>query len=664
MSLTAEIVVPLPLSQTYTYQVPETIQATLKPGHRVRVSFGHRRLIGWVVSLQKGDTKDLKSIEEQIDKEPLLIPSLLQLLVWSADYYLTPIGEVLRAILPAPLLQGSLREPKPRHRKKQEDPFHRSEKLLLTSQQREVLEKISPSLLKPKKDVFLLHGVTGSGKTEVYTALIAKALSENRESLYLVPEIGLTPQLIGRLNGLFPNQIALYHSRLSPAERYSQWLKMKRREVTIVLGTRSALFAPFSNLGLIIVDEEHDGSYKQEERFRYHARDLAIVRGHQENIPVVLGSATPSLESFYNAQRKKYIYLSLPERVLGALHSKVKLIQMGHHSDTFFSPPLIEALEKNLKEKHQSLIFLNRRGFSTLSLCPACGRRALCPHCSIALTLHKKMKILKCHYCDHQQPIHTDCPDCHIPIQQLGFGTERVETELKKIFPQARITRMDRDTMAKKDAAHTLLSQMKKKEIDILIGTQMIAKGHDYPGITLVGVLASDLLLSLPDFRAAEHNFQMLMQVAGRAGRAQHSGSVLMQTFQPDHYSIRWAQDQNYLQFYQQEIAFRKELNYPPFSRLIHLKIVGHEPSIVSKTAEQIALHLRTHGPHHLMTLLGPAPCPLEKLRGQTRWQILMKTQNYTQLKPLLKETLATLVANTIPSKIKLIVDVDPIHML
>jgi primosomal protein N' (replication factor Y) (superfamily II helicase) len=615
MTVSAEIVVPVPLAQTYTYTIPQEMTSTLKPGCRVKIPFGTRRLIGCILSLQKDlpsglDPGELKTIEEQLDPTPLLPEPLLRLMQWSADYYLAPIGEVWRTIVPPQVLKGQMKDPKPRNTQPSTHDFHRPAFVTLTKDQDQAYQTILQSLNPARKEVFLLHGITGSGKTEVYLHLMAETLKQDKQVIYLVPEIGLTPQLIGRMNALFPNDVAIYHSRLSVAERYAEWLKVKRGEVSIILGTRSALFAPFDKIGLIVVDEEHDGSYKQEERFRYHARDLAIMRSQFEDVPIILGSATPSLESFHNAQQKKYTYLSLPERAQGAIPPEVQLINMKLADATLISPKLIQALDKNLKAKHQSLIFLNRRGYSTLTLCAACGQTATCPDCSISLTLHKKKNVLMCHYCDFQQPIHSECPQCKLPLQNLGFGTEQVETELNKLFPQARIVRMDRDTVSKKGATQELLGQMKRKEIDILIGTQMVTKGHDYPDLTLVGILAADLALSLPDFRASERNFQILMQVAGRAGRAQHAGQVLLQTYQPDHYSIRWMQAHDYFQFFQEEIIFRKELGYPPFNRLVHLKIMGKEAGRVPQAALQVMRYLEKNCPKDLLSLLGPAPCP------------------------------------------------------
>jgi len=546
-----------------------------------------------------------------------------------------------------------------------------------TNEQRLALESMEPNLTEGGFATYLLCGVTGSGKTEVYMRAMETVGKRNKRALMLVPEISLTPQLLDRLRERFSGQVAVLHSALSPADRYAQWWRIARGEATIVLGARSAIFAPVPDLGLIIVDEEHDPSYKQEEGLRYHARDLAVVRGKLLGCPVLLGSATPSVDSYHNARLGRYRLLQLASRVnekplpAVATVDLRKAMQCGPETSPlarpvagFFSPPLIEALQENHRRGLQSLIFLNRRGFANFLQCRLCGFVVRCPHCSISLTFHRKEHSVFCHHCGFRKPATELCPQCAQPaLGAMGFGTEKLEEELLRFLPAARVGRMDRDTTSKRGSQERLFRQWERGEIEVLVGTQMIAKGHDVAGVTLVGVIFADLSLNLPDFRAAERTFQLLLQVAGRAGRGNDPGKVIIQTFLPEHYTFSFAATHDYEGFFAAEIEFRRALNYPPFSRLVQLRLDGPDPRKVEHRAKGMGADLRQHikdkgAPG--IEVLGPAPAPIEKLRNRYRWQILLKGNR----SPALLDLARTADALCPRGDVRLHVDVDPYNML
>lgn len=522
----------------------------------------------------------------------------------------------------------------------------------LNAAQQEAVDRIRTALDEKKFAPFLLHGVTGSGKTEVYLQTIEKAVGQGRGAILLVPEIGLTAQLVARFHARFGEAVALFHSGLSAGERYDEWCRIREGRAQIAIGVRSAIFAPFEDVGILIVDEEHDPSYKQEEGVRYHARDMALVRAKQSDAVVVLGSATPSFESFHHSQIGKYRYLHLPGRIDARPLPKVAVVDLRRKEEwtrPFLTRPLLSAVEKRLRAGEQAMIFINRRGFSPALLCGDCGYLPQCIRCSVSLTYHKKVTRLVCHYCGFQMVPPKGCPECQgVRLIYLGMGTEQVEEELRKLFPAARIARMDRDTTQKKEAHHKILASMAQREIDLLVGTQMIAKGHDFPYVTLVGVLCADLSLHFPDFRAAERTFQLLAQVAGRAGRGDQPGEVIIQTFQPEHDAIVAATAHDYLGFYDREIAFRKEMDYPPFYRLALLSLGHAEEGRVADRASALAAAIEKalppsqKGPaEREVTLLGPAPAPLMRLRGEYRYQILLKGRDQKKIAAVLKEGLS-----------------------
>lgn len=527
----------------------------------------------------------------------------------------------------------------------------------------------------PPGRVFLLHGVTGSGKTEVYLQALAACLDRGRGAIVLVPEISLTPQTIERFKARFSHGprrtlVAVLHSHLSAGERHDEWHKIRQGRARIVIGARSAVFAPVDPLGLIIVDEEHEHSYKQEEAPRYHARDVAVLRGQREGAVVLLGSATPSLESYYNARRGKYVLLTLPTRVDDRKLPLVRVVDMRSEARRekgipIFSRLLQEAITSRLERGEQTILFLNRRGYASSLQCPKCGYVAGCPNCSVALTYHRQEQHLRCHMCGHAEPVPGVCPgrDCGNPaIRYAGIGTQRVEDALRRLFPRARVCRMDSDVLQRKEDYRRILDDFRSGRIDVLVGTQMIAKGLHFPNVTLVGIIHADLSLHLPDFRAAERTFQLLTQVAGRAGRGDTEGEVVVQSFTPFHPAIQCARQHDFLTFYEQEIEFRKQLHYPPFSRVALLTLRGRNEDKVRFTADHLRRELdRGVGELPDLILAGPAPAPLLRIESRYRYQLMLRTRWMSRLAPHLTAMLDGL---QLPEDLQLTVDIDPSGLL
>ncbi|MDF1580233.1 MAG: primosomal protein N' [Desulfuromonadales bacterium] len=519
-----------------------------------------------------------------------------------------------------------------------------------------------------KTDTFtplLLHGVTGSGKTEVYLNAVLTTLQRKKSALILVPEIGLTPQLVdrfrARLHGL-DVKLAVLHSGLGDGERFDAWRAIARGDVAVVIGARSAVFAPLVNPGIIIVDEEHESSYKQSDGFRYHARDLALLRGQMQQCVVVLGSATPSSTSYQRATAGPVELLELPTRIAERPLPQVELIDLTvHRPEHSLSEPLVTALEETLARREQALLLLNRRGFAPYLLCTDCGRTWRCPNCAITLTYHRQARQLRCHYCDYHQPPIDICPDCQgTELIPDSAGTERLAEELQERFPAARIARMDRDTTTRKGAQAAIVRAMEQGDIDVLIGTQMIAKGLDFPAVTLVGILGSDATLNLPDFRAAERAFALFTQAAGRAGRGGTPGRVYIQSYATEHYALTCSAGHDYRSFFALESAGREELGYPPFGHLINLVLSSPDVKRVETAATLLAQRLLAAA--EAVDVLGPAPCPLGRLRGRWRYQILLKSASRPRLRQLLDR--CEPLGRALPSGVRLAVDVDPIDML
>jgi primosomal protein N' (replication factor Y) (superfamily II helicase) len=802
-----EVAVGLPVFKTFHYRIPEKMRDSLQIGMRVFVPFKGRKVTGFSIDLleqpPEGVEEKIREVENLLDEAPLIDPPMLRFYRWISDYYLYPLGEVIKTGLPPglqlkselilsltqdgmeSLSQGGLepiqekvfkeigrcgkvslkkilkdylgevsrsqlflwkrkgllnietgiegKEVKPKFEKMVQfqegepgQPISKKQVEILkyvkekgeisyfelskrfkspskyvrslqakgllslfrrevcrdfsvrselkpypkpepTSDQEAILGEILKGIRSKRFSPFLIYGVTGSGKTEIYIRAIEEVLIQGREAIVLVPEISLTPQLLSRFIDRFGENLALLHSGLGRGERYDQWRRIWKGEVKIAMGARSAIFAPFKNVGIIIVDEEHDPSYKQEEKLKYHARDVAVVRAKQVEATLLLGSATPSLESFYNAERGKFRLLNLPERVEGKPLPRVEVVDVKKEAG-LLSEKVRTALQKNIEDKKQSLLFLNRRGFANFILCPDCGHTFKCPNCSVTLTYHLRDRTLQCHYCDYRIKAPGDCPKCQgHRLQGMGIGTERLEQEIRLLFPEAQVGRMDRDTTSRRRSHLQILKRLESGSIDILVGTQMIVKGHDFPNVTFVGVVSADTSLHFPDFRSSERTFQLLTQVAGRAGRGDVFGEVVIQTFNPDHYSILRAKDHDYIGFYQEEIQFRKALEYPPFSRLINFRMVGNSERRTKAAAEEmgrIGQSLLKKGYGRGIEILGPSTAPFAKMRGKFRWQMLAKGKSPQLLHRFTKELAFGMEVQLKGKGVHLDIDVDPVFVL
>jgi primosomal protein N' (replication factor Y) len=539
----------------------------------------------------------------------------------------------------------------------------------LTPEQMAAVGRLTALAQTDSFHVALLHGVTGSGKTEIYLRLSAAVRAAGRGVLMLVPEIGLTPAMASLFRQAFGDRVAIQHSGLSDGERHDQWQRIRRGDIDVVVGTRSAVFAPLERVGLIVVDEEHDGSYKQEESPRYNGRDVAIVRGQRAKALVVLGSATPSMESYYNATSGRYERVVLERRVLDRALAAVTIVDMREEyaatgPDAILSRALGDAIAARLDRKEQSLVLLNRRGFATAVFCRQCAGTLDCPNCSVSLVIHGEggARRARCHYCDYSTRVPSACPLCAGPyLEQAGFGTERVEAEVKRRCGTARVARLDRDAVRRRGTLASLLSRFRDGEIDVLVGTQMIAKGHDFPRVTLVGVVSADVGLGMADFRASERTFQLLTQVAGRAGRGEQPGEAIVQTLYPDHYSIQLACRQDYPAFYARELQFRRAMRYPPLVSIINTIVRSRTFAGAMDDAADIVQRLReADGDRGEFRVLGPAPAPLGKLRGEYRAQLLIKSSNRKRM----REALVSVIAERPELQRRVVVDVDPMSVL
>jgi primosomal protein N' (replication factor Y) len=550
--------------------------------------------------------------------------------------------------------------------------FRKTTPLDPTPEQKVAIEEISSALEQKESSTILLKGVTGSGKTEVYLQVIAKTLESGKDTIVLVPEISLTPQTIARFKGRFGDQVAVLHSQLSAGERFDEWRRIKFGDVKIVVGARSAVFAPFNNLGLIIIDEEHETSYKQEDHPKYHAREVAVKRAELVGAVTLLGTATPSLEAYHRTEIGEYKLIELKKRIDDRPLPTVELIDMRKElktgNKTMFSQPLQEGMIDRLKKGEQTMIFLNRRGFSTFVQCRECGHVMKCNDCDVSLTYHATPNILQCHYCDHKEGVPNICPNCEsIYIKYFGVGTQKVEEGLKELFPEAKVARMDVDTTRRKGEYERILSAFKQGKIDILVGTQMIAKGHDFSNVTLVGVITADTALNLPDFRAGERTFQLLTQVAGRTGRGEKAGEVIIQSYTPEHYSIQFSKNHDYNGFYNFEIETRKFASYPPFTHIISIVISDEREDKVIEVSNLLSDIIReklNKIDDEGIMLLGPVQAPLSRVRGQYRWQLLLKGKELEKIRKVNQESLLKLNELSTLKTIKVSVDVDPLGML
>ncbi|MEO0334964.1 MAG: primosomal protein N' [Pseudomonadota bacterium] len=670
------VAVDAPLQQALTYKALSNSAQLTARGASVTVPLGRRTAKGVVLGRSGPDPNsefEIKSVEAIDDERPKLSDEFVGWLEWLSNYYLYPIGQVFSGAFP----------PLPKHSRVKksrvvvpEVPYQ--EPPVLTDEQSQALDQIQAH------DGFrahLVHGVTGSGKTEIYMHAIANTLKSNQTALVLVPEISLTPQLVQRFAARFPGQVSVIHSHLTEREKTNQWWNVVDKKTPILIGARSALFCPIEDLGIIVVDEEHEPSFKQDEKLKYHARDAAIVRAQMAGCPILLGSATPSLESWHNAQTGKYNLISLKSRVANRKLPKVETVDLKEKKDQskanehkmgvrpfWLSEELEEALVETLDKGEQAAIFLNRRGVAQMAVCKSCGHTYECPNCSISLTLHGSTHMV-CHYCDYSEPLKDQCPACESSdIETIGLGTEQIENDLRKMFPDKVVARADRDEISKRSELESLIEDMESGQIDILVGTQMIAKGLDFPKLTMVGLALADIGMNLPDFRAAERSFQLMTQVAGRAGRHQEDGGkVVIQTFNPDHIGLKSSINADYQGFAKLELAERKALNYPPFGKLALVKLSAKSLEAAESLAKVVrsrAEQLKQKDPRYQsIQLLGPCQAPLVKIRNTYRYQMLLKGDVGGKLHAFCYQFLGD-PKKWAPSGTKVQVDIDPLSML
>ena len=666
----ADIVINRPIEGPFTYSIPKELEDSVNIGSCAEVSFGNKEVVGYVVSFPSScEFKNIKPLLRVLDKKAAINDEILKLTKWIADYYYSTWGEAISAAVPSVLKRGpKKRKVKKPKTQKIEEPeveyIDGSDKHLPPNpEQKQALASIKKCIDDKVHSVFLLHGVTGSGKTEVYLQSIAHTLDLGYSSIVLVPEISLTPQTVARFKARFGDKIAVLHSQLVGSKRAYEWERIISGQAQIVVGARSAIFAPLKNLGLVVVDEEHENTYKQEDTPRYHAREVAIKRAEISNAVVILGSATPSLESFYSAEKKRYALIELPERIDSRLLPEVEIVDMREELTRskkilLLSHSLKEWIRKDLAEDKQVILFLNRRGFSTFISCRKCGYVLKCKRCDVSLTYHFHVKKLICHHCKFTMDPPTICPECNSSyVKYWGIGTEKVESEMHRLFPSAVISRMDTDSTHKRGTHEKVLSKFKEGKIDVLVGTQMIAKGLDFPKVTLVGVISADTALNLPDFRSGERTFNLLTQVAGRAGRGDLGGRVIIQSYTPAHYAIQAAKNHDYHSFYSKEISYRKDLGFPPFCHMACLTFRGRRDENVLKLSESYKDRIKKKDKDKKIDILGPAPAPVSRMRGMYRWNLFLKAEKAEYIVSLLREVMG----NRRKEKgILIAVDIDP----
>ena len=625
-----EVAVPVPLNKTFHYLPPENVDAETVVGKRVKVNFANRAMTAYALAAHETDANDfkLKPVESIIDNEPVITRESLRLAEYIIVNYVCSPGEALAAVIPVSM--------KPSKRKKKirnliiNDGGVCPEKHLLNESQKNAVETIKKSIENNRAEKFLIHGVTASGKTEVYLNAIEYALSLGKSAIMLIPEISLTPQFVDIVTKRFGSGVGVWHSAVSNTEKYELYNKAQNGEIKIMLGARSAIFAPFKKLGLIIIDEEHEHTYKQEQKPSYDAREIAFWRGQYHKAAIVLGSATPSLESYRDALDGNVSLIELPERVDKKKLPEVNVLSLKNKSygGSLLMSETIEAVSKALARKEQIIVFLNRRGYSPSIMCRKCGSVYQCPNCSISMVFHRNPDSLKCHYCGETEKLPITCSVCGgKDISVFGTGTQKVEDELKKMFPNAKIFRLDGDTASSKKAYHDAYNGIKNEEYDILLGTQMIAKGFDFPRVTLVCVIDADTSLYLPDFKSAEKTFQLITQVAGRCGRGNVPGNVIVQTGHPEHYAIEYAKKHDFIAFYKAETEHRKRLQYPPYCDVAKIAVRNKDENKAAQDSEKLFILLegimKSHG--FQLKLLGPAPAYIAKLHNTYRKHIIIK---------------------------------------
>ena len=645
----AEVVFNVPLDRSFHYLIPASLADQIEPGVRVIAPFGSRDQVGMVITrLSDSPIAKLKPIRQMIDASAVITGERWALARWITDYYCCSLGEALAAMVPSAIRVGpdAAATTPGRRDGKMASVVTAAPRPVLTPAQEQALGTIMNVCAADTFGEVLIHGVTGSGKTEVYLRVIEAALAAGRGALYLIPEIALTPQTVERLHQRFGERVVVWHSRLTATQRRSNWTRLACGDCQVVVGARSAVFAPVQRLGVIVVDEEQETSYKQEAVPHVHAREVARARARLAQAVLVLGSATPSIESYYQATQPGGRMVVLPERVQGRPLPRVELIDLrddvhGRRRAGAVSVMLQRALEQTVARNEQAMLLLNRRGFARSAQCQLCGAVKRCAQCSVPLIYHAGAGQLICHYCNRQEQPPTVCDVCHKGYLKFrGSGTERIESELHRLFPTESIARMDRDTTKDRQSHHRLYQAVKNQQVRLLVGTQMIAKGFDFPQVTLVGVVSADTELNLPDFRAGERTFDLLTQVAGRAGRGDQPGRVLVQTYCPDHYAIQAARQQDYLQFYREEITMRRRLGLPPFLHLIELTVIGGSSERVGQAAGQLAERLRQHGKSARISLLGPAPHRIPRLRRAYRMCLMLKGRAVEPMVVVLRQVL------------------------
>ena len=694
----AEIALNVPLNQTFTYLTlaegtewvslkgenlqPDLLTKTRKStvknfesqiGKRAEVKFGNRRLTGIIVKLFDELPKDLpydaskiRPIIRVLDEEPLLTSELINLGIWMSNYYLTPIGEILNSMIPSGKRETSSQD------FSFTDEFPEQKIVTLSDEQKKAIESITSSNNETVKFHYL-YGTTGSGKTEVFLQVAENILKKGKGIIYLVPEIGLTPQVIEAVTMRFGSTVAVLHSGLTPSQKLTEWNRILHKEARIVIGARSAVFAPVPQLGLIIIDEEHDGSYKSNNTPRYHARQIAMYRCSKLAIPLLMGSATPSVESWNSISNGQFECHKLTKRLAGGAPPKIKIIDLSKQpsSGQSISQELFEAIDKAVAKKRQAILFLNRRGFNHFFRCSYCGYELKCKNCSVPLTYHKSINRLKCHYCGWSLEAPNSCPQCgSFDVGYSGFGTEFIEAEVKAKFPNARVVRVDTDSLTKKGELQEKLDAFKKGEYDIMLGTQMIAKGLNFPNLKVVGIVLADTGLHLPDFRASEKTFALITQVAGRAGRFFPDGEVYVQTYNPGAESIYYACNSKVNEFYSSEISTRKLLEFPPFSRLVRLVFRSPNLEDAKSTAhnakqileEQLSeLKKKFSSLSADVEILGESECPINKIAANYRYQIILKSKNINILQRMTDHLINDF---THPSNVYIETDIDPVNLL
>ncbi len=651
----------------YACPLGEVIKAALPPGMTPKgreASFVKPKLRRFVRLLESNDQKLTVAQRRVISTLEANGPMSLQSVLQTASVSASTISSLEKKALVGVYDEAIRRDPF-----NATTGFRTEADHTLTAAQSSVLEQIEQQMNAAAYSAFLLHGVTGSGKTEIYMRAMHRSLELGRSAMMLVPEIALTPVFSRQLRARFGDQVAIFHSSLQKGERFDEWTRVRNGDARVVIGTRSAVFAPVNNLGLIVVDEEHESSYRQQESPYYNARDVAIVRAQKESATVVLGSATPSLESFHNARKGKYRLLTLPERIAARPMAAARIIDMRtvfarHGKPRVFSDELLEAIRETRERNEQSIILLNRRGYSSFILCRSCGETIQCPNCDVTLTYHRSERVIVCHYCNHREAVPRVCPACGKKyIYYVGEGTEQLEEMLKLLFPALRVARIDRDTTGRRRAFEQSLADFSAGRIDALVGTQMLAKGHDFPNVTLVGVVSVDAGLALPDFRSAERTFQLITQVAGRAGRGDRPGKVLIQTYHPYHYALQHACAQDYEGFYDEELRYRQNHSYPPFVALASLLVHGPDLGRVRSDSLELRRQLDLANQNRKCRILGPAPAPLSRLKGEHRFQILIKSRSRRNLRELADAALKSLSESGInPRSINL--EIDPVSIM